>query len=100
MSNRYTEKDAAISASRLAGVLGKEFGACWKKDKSGKLKSKIGCWDIDNAPGYGGIVIHEMINEQGGERNPFGYTRRKPREFVESVNFTIKAIEIYKNKKK
>lgn len=100
MSDRYTEKDAAISASRLAGVLGKEFGACWKKDKSGKLKAKVGCWDIDYSPTWGGIVINEKVNESGGESTPLGTTRKTPREFVESVNFTIKAIEIYKNKKK
>lgn len=95
-----TEKDAMNAALRLANALGKEFGACWTKDKAGNLKAKVGCWDIDNEPQYGGVLIAEKDSVGGAEAHPFGHTRRKPREFIESVNFTIEAIDIYKKSKK
>lgn len=100
MGMRYTEKDAANAALRLAKALGKEFGACWKKDKSGNLKAKVGCWDIDNEPLYGGVIITEKDSEGGSESHPFGETRWKPREFNSSVNMALDAIDIYKKSRK
>jgi len=100
MSMRYTEKNAATAASRLAKALGKDFGACWKKDKSGNLEAKVGCWDIDNAPEYGGIVVIEMSNKGGAEHTPLGSSRKKPGEFIGSVNFALDAIDIYRKKRK
>jgi len=98
-----TIKNAENAASRLAHALGKEFDAqgCWKKQRGerGELIAKVGCWTIDNDE-YGGVVINEISNEGGGVHQPFGYRRRKPEEFVASVNMAIDAVQIYKEKHK
>ena len=99
MGDKYTHKDAEKATARLAKALGKEAEGCWKRDKSGKLKSKVGCWTMDYNSIYGGAVINEMANESGGVREPFGSMRRKPREFVDSVNMAVTAVEIYKKRK-
>ena len=99
MSDRYTRKDAENATSRLAKALGKEAEGCWTRDKSGNLKSKVGCWTTDYNSIYGGAVINEMMNESGGVSEPFGSTRRAPREFVDSVRMAITAIDIYKKRR-
>ena len=90
--DRYTKQDCVNAAKRLANVLGKEFGNCWVK-VGDKWKSKVGCWDVST---YGGVcIIEEISNESGEVYLPFGYTSRRPRDFVDAVNFAIKAIDIY-----
>jgi len=86
---RYTEKDARECAKRLADFLGKQFENCWED-----RKAKIGCWKLDCNPIYGGCEIEEIINEAGAVTLPFGENRLPPREFCQTINFAIKAIEI------
>lgn len=77
----------------------KQAGDCWKKKKKGGLKAKIGCWELDCNPVYGGCVIEEIMNEGGGVTQPFGSQRRKPQEFCDTINFAIKALEYRKRRK-
>jgi len=84
---RYTEKDAKNSFKRLVDCLGKTIH-CWEQ-VNGKNKSTIGAWEFDYNPIYGGAVINEIVNEQGGIDHPFGSTRLKPFEFCIAVNMII-----------
>ena len=95
MSVRYTERDCREHAKYLADFLGKKFGDCWKKE-DGKLKSIVGCWDVDYNPIYGGCVITEIANESGAITHPFGMERLPPRQFIKAVNYALKAIDLYK----
>lgn len=96
MANKKSEE----CAKRLARLLKKQMGDCWKKKKDGKLKAKIGCWDIDCNPIYGGCVIEEMMSEGGGVDHPFGPRRRKPTEFCDTINFAIRVMEYRKRKRR
>jgi len=97
---KNARRNVGDSASRLAKTLGKEFGGCWKKDKSGNLKAKVGCWNVDYNPTYGGAMITEVVNVGGGITSPFGFKRRKPEDFIDSVNMAITAIEIDRKQRK
>jgi len=99
MAERYTRKDAELCAKHLAEALGKSFGNCWKME-DGKLKSEIGCWDLDFNALYGGGVIFEIMNEAGGIDHPVGSGRLKPSEFCQAVSMAIDAIGISKKERK
>ena len=75
-------------------MLGKEHDDCWVKEKDGKNRAKVGCWYLDYNAIYGGAVVHEMMNEGGGVNQPFGSTRRKPRDFCDAVSMVEHALEI------
>jgi hypothetical protein len=96
MADRYTEKDAIQCGKRLADTLGKKFGNCLIKEDGNKWV--IGCWDVDYNPIYGGAVIDEIANEDGGITKPFGAMRLKPREFCDTVWFAEEAIKIQEKK--
>lgn len=100
LSNPITKKDARAAAERLAKALGKKLGDCWKKDTIGKLKAIVGCWEFDCNPIYGGCVITEIVNEAGGVSGIFGLTRRPPKEFVTTVEFTLRVLDYYKKQGK
>lgn len=89
----YTKKDAERCFERLAKVMGKQAGNCWER-KNNKNIAKIGCWDLDYNPTYGGCIIEEMVTEGGGVTHPFGEGRLKPFEFCRATNMIEKAIEI------
>lgn len=92
MADRYTRKDAEKCLERFAKIMGKNIGF-WKKEGD-KVKPQIGNWDLDYNPIYGGAVIVELHNEQGGEDTPFGMQRRNPREFCDAISFAENAIRI------
>lgn len=95
---RYTDKDCKKWAKDLADILGKKFDDyCWTEE-NGKNKAIVGCWRLSYNPIYGGCVIEEIVNEAGGASRPLG-ERLPPREFVNAVNFAIKAIMIYEKEK-
>jgi len=87
-------------AKNLARLMRKQVGDCWKKKKGGGYKAKIGCWDLDCNPIYGGCLITEIMSEGGGERHPFGDQRRKPTDFCDTVNFAIKVLDYKKRKRR
>ena len=92
-------KKAESCMKNLARLMKKQAGDCWKRTKKGKNKAKIGCWDLDCNPVYGGCVITEIISEGGGETHPFGDQRRKPQSFCETINYAIRALEYKKRKR-
>lgn len=99
MPQKYTKKDAVRCAERLAEILGKEFGNCWIKE-DGKLKAKIGCWNVDYAPMYGGCTIEEIANEGGAVTQPMGMGRLKPEAFCRATDFAIRAVDITKGRQR
>ena len=99
MTDRYTINDAKRCAKNLADKLGKQLGDCWEENPEGGLKSKIGCWNLDYNTIYGGAVINEIVNEGGAIRQPFGYMRRGPREFCNSVDFASNTVDEWKKGK-
>jgi len=70
---RYTGKYAEGWFRRLAQVLG--------KDITEGSHFKVGSWVLDYNPTYGGAIIEEIINEQGGVTRPLTESRLKPYEF-------------------
>jgi len=93
MDDRYTRKDAEKCLKNLAEVMGKEVGDCWEKIDD-KLVSKIGCWELDCNPIYGGCIVEEIMNEHGGVGNPLTELRMSPREFCQATRMIERAIEI------
>ncbi len=84
MSERYTKRDAEAAFGRLARRLDKD---CFDP-------FRVGAWTLDHNATYGGFVIAEIVNEHGGETRPFGDRRMSAREFVQSVDFALRAIEV------
>lgn len=94
---RYTRKDAERCFENLANAMNKEAGDCWEKADD-KWKAKIGCWQLDYNPIYGGCVVREIFNEAGAVTEPLGTRRFPPREFCDIASMIIRAIEIIKKK--
>lgn len=90
---KYTKKQAEGCFQRLASVMGKQAGNCWAV-KDGKNVSKVGCWEFDYNPIYGGGIITEIHNEHGGIIHPLGEGRLHPYEFCRATNMIERAIQI------
>jgi hypothetical protein len=58
--------------------------------------SDIGSWSLDYAPCYGGWVIHEICNLQGGVTCPMGHERMGNREFYNTLWFAIRLLSYNK----
>jgi len=100
MGDRYTKKDAMRCAKSFASVIGKkQVGDCWKV-VNGKNVAKIGCWEVDYNPIYGGAIITEIHNAGGGITHPLGEGRLRPFEFCRSLQIAERAIGIDRSKKK
>ena len=97
--DRFTRKDAETTLKRLGALMGKQVGNCWTK-KGDKRIAKIGCWNLDYNPIYGGCVVTEICNEGGGIHHPFGSMRRSPREFYDAMWMTIRGIEMSRKQKR
>jgi hypothetical protein len=84
---------------QLAKMLGKETGQIWTYDKIKKQnKAKVGAWSLDYNSIYGGYNINEIMSEGGGVDLPFGYERKKPKQFNEELKKMIRALELKRGK--
>ena len=52
--------------------------------------------DINNT--YGGVIIQQYCNEHGGVSHPFGSSRAKEADFVNTLHFTLSAFFSVSNK--
>ena len=96
---RVTKKQMLGCARRLVKDLDGQFGNCIIK-KNGKFAGfKVGCWDVDYNPTYGGAVLYQIATEGGGQSQPFGSMRRKPSEFCDTTRFAQDAIRLCKKRK-
>lgn len=91
MADRFTKRDAQRCFERLAKLLGKQHTKCFVRVDE-KVKAVKGCWYLDYQTIHGGAVIEEIDSERGTISHPFGMTRRKPREFCDSVSFAEQAL--------
>ncbi len=82
---KYTFKDAEQCFENLLRTLGRHRARSY---------NDIGGWKLDYNPTYGGVVIEEIVNEGGGITHPLIPTRLTPREFCQTVNFTIHALRL------
>ena len=75
---RITEKDLQATCDRINRMLDKP------------LEPNIGCYHLDHA--YGGVALHQMVNDGGGVRDILGGHLTK-RDLYERMNAFIKGLE-------
>ena len=73
---------------RLAGALDKHYA---------KSYDDVGAYECDYNTVYGGAVIAEITNTSGAISHPFGMMRRKPQDFIDTINFTLHVISELKS---
>jgi hypothetical protein len=76
LGERYTIKNAERCFETLLRI---------KHKRKAKSYKDVGGWQLDYNPIYGGVVVEEIHNAQGGVSNPLGFRRRTPREFCDFV---------------
>ena len=86
MSERITIKDAYASLARLAQATGNRLARPYNREQG----YDVGGWALDYNPTYGGVVIIEYVNNGGGQSTPIT-SRMGLREFVDAVNFALRA---------
>lgn len=87
---RITDKQL----NSLAEWLNKITGAPnepYSKDENGKLRANIGNYHISHA--YGGVCLHQMVNESGGVKCPISQGHGTKRELYNQMHAYIRALE-------
>lgn len=90
--DRYTQADANKAFRRLATKLGKPTQTGVVTENG--YHSIVGAWALDYNSVYGGCIVEEIINEQGGVTHPLTTERVSPRVFCQMVNFALRAMAI------
>ena len=90
--NRITEKMLQAKVDYLNKITGNP-DAPYAKTEAG-LKANIGNYHISGA--YGGVCLHQMVNEGGGVRTPLQAGHVPKRELFDGLCAFIKGIEIGK----
>jgi len=84
---RSTKEDVRGLFDDFARACGRKTTP-WRTVK-GKLTGVIGAWHLDYAPEYGGYVIEETVNVDGGVRRPFGEKRMASGVFFRAMQFAL-----------
>lgn len=63
----------------------------YTRDDSGQLKANIGNYHISHA--YGGVCLHQMVNEGGGVRDIFNCGHITKRDLAERISAYMLGIE-------
>lgn len=82
---RTTKAEVEAVFGRLLTVLGKPRAQRW---------NDVGGWSLDYAACYGGWVITEVVNMDGGITHPLGEGRLPAREFVRAMHFAIRTVGV------
>lgn len=90
---RYSKR-AVVSSFKTLARLYKKSTEPWKK-VGDKWIANVGAWQLSHSPLYGGFVVEELYNKEGGITHPFGPMRRSPREFVDFVDSIIRGLKLY-----
>ena len=78
---RYTKAEILGMFNRLVKAMNKKIGR------------EVGDLQLDYASCYGGYVIQELCNDQGGIRHLFGSNRRNAKEMYLSMLMTTIMLE-------
>ena len=85
---RITEKDLQATCARINCTLDKPLEPYTQAE--GKFVANIGCYHLDHA--YGGVALHQMVNDGGGVRDILGGHLTK-RDLYERMQAFIKGLE-------
>ncbi len=92
---KVQRKDVEAAVARLAARLGKPSGPAWVKREDGiGNRARVGVWELDYNPIYGGYVVEEIHNEAGGICRPLGDTRMKGEQFLEALYMVNRALDL------
>lgn len=109
---RYQKKHVYQAFANLCAGLGQKynvpdqynsntFASQWLWCRiNNKNVANVGAWFLDYAPIYGGWVICEMHNEDGGESRPMGDARMSTGEFMRAIQFASRALLIRSEKER
>lgn len=65
----------------------------WTKFKNGNIKPNIGNYHLDEA--YGGVALHQMVNEQGGVDDIFNSGYMTKRDLYNRLSAFLKGLGSY-----
>lgn len=75
MTKRITDKNLEALARLINEKLGKPIEP-WAKDKTGAIRSSVGCYHLEWA--YGGVTLSRIVNESGAVSRVFsGYETKR-----------------------
>lgn len=91
--DRITENRLKRQVRQLAAACGKRYGPAWES-KDGRNVAIVGTWYLDVMnPGDGTTyMVHEIDNDKGGVRMPFGRYRMTGRELWLAIQAAQDAI--------
>ena len=64
----------------------------WTRDDNGRNKANIGNYHISGA--YGGVCLHQIVNESGGVRDVFSCGHIPKRELHNQMRAFLRGLEI------
>lgn len=85
MAFRYTQRDVQVHFERFVTAIGKRLAKSYKD---------VGGLRLDANPTYGGYVIEEIGNENGGVFHPFGDTRMKAESLIHAMRFALDTMRL------
>ena len=94
MPNRITEKDLQYLVSRMNEITGQPAEQ-YTQDEAGKFRSNIGNYHLSFA--YGGVTLHQMVNDGGGVTTPLGGGYFTKRELAVKLGAFIAGIVLCKS---
>ena len=68
----------------------------WTKQKDGSYKANVGNYHLSGA--YGGVCLHQMVNEGGGVTTPLTYGHVPKRELYNALRAFVSGVELGKGK--
>ena len=90
---RVTEKMLQYKIDYLNEITGNPLKP-WEKDSDGKMRANIGNYHRSGA--YGGVALHQMMNDGGGVNDPFRSGHMPKRELYNRICAMIAGIEYNK----
>lgn len=92
MTTRITDRDLKNTIDRLNRITNQPTEPYSRDPQTGKLTANVGNYHLSGA--YGGVCVHQMVNEGGGVRTPIstGYTTK--RDLYNQLHAYIRGIEV------
>lgn len=90
MTDRITSRHLEMTVKRL-NELTDSPTVPYAKDENGKLRAQVGCYVIDSA--YGGVALHQIMNEGGGVHDIFRSGHMTKRELFNRLHAYVNGRE-------